>query len=59
MVFKIFNSTHDNIAFTKELEKNNTLPFLDTLIHRTDENQRTLDFIPNGIAMCRFSLSKT
>ena len=37
-LFKIFNSTHNNIAFTKELEGNNTLPFLDTLIHRTDEN---------------------
>ena len=37
-IFKIFNSTHNNIAFTKELEENNTLPFLDTLIHRTDKN---------------------
>ena len=32
-VFKISNSTHDNIAFAKELEENNTLSFLDSLIH--------------------------
>ena len=37
-VFKIFNSTHNNIAFTKELEENNTLPFLETLIDWTDKN---------------------
>ena len=37
-VFKIFNSTHSNIVFTTELKENNTLPFLDTLIHRTDKN---------------------
>ena len=40
-VFKIFNSTHNNIAFTKELEENNALPFLDTLIHQTDKNINT------------------
>ena len=36
-VFKIFNS-HNNIAFTKELEENNTLPFLNILIHQTNKN---------------------
>ena len=29
---------NNNISFTKELEENNTLPFLDTLIHRTKKN---------------------
>ena len=37
-VFKIFKSTHNNFVSTKELEENNTLPFLDTLIYRTDKN---------------------
>ena len=66
-IFKISNSTHNNNAFTKELEENNTLPFLDTLIHWANknintsciENQLKLDFILNEIVMYQFSLSKT
>ena len=31
------NSRHDNISFTDELEKNNTLPFLDVAVTRSDD----------------------
>ena len=34
-IFHIFKSTHTNAAFTKKLEENDTIPFLNNLIHRT------------------------
>ena len=36
------NTRHENINFTEELEVNNTVPFLDVAVSRTDE-----DFVTN------------
>ena len=33
------NNIHSNIKFTFELEQNSTLPFLDTLIRKTDDGR--------------------
>jgi hypothetical protein len=33
-----FNSLHPNLKFTAEIEQNNTINFLDTTIHRTQDN---------------------
>ena len=44
MFFAKINSIHANIQFTKELEQNNQLPYLDVLVRRTDVKFKTTVF---------------
>ena len=37
-IFEVSNFIYNNIAFTKELQENNTIPFLDTLIYWNKKN---------------------
>ena len=37
LFFKYMNHQHNNIKFTKEIESDSTLPFLDVLITRNDD----------------------
>ena len=40
-IFTIFNSIHEKIKFTKEIETNNQISFLDIYITKTDDNIQT------------------
>ena len=44
MFFDKINTIHANIQFTKELEQNNQLPYLDVLVTRTDVKFKTTVF---------------
>ena len=44
MFFAKINPIHANIQFTKELEQNNQLPYLDVLVTRADVKFKTTVF---------------
>ena len=44
MFFAKINTIHANIQFTKELEQNNQLPYLDVLVTRADVKFKTTVF---------------
>lgn len=43
-ILEIFNSFDDHIQFTIEVEKNRCVPFLDTMLHRGEDNVIRLDW---------------
>ena len=44
IIFNLFNSIHKNITFTKKLEVNNHLSFLDVNITKTEDSIKTTVF---------------
>lgn len=54
-ILNIFNSFNEHIQFTIEMEKNNnSVPFLDTRVIRTQENKILLDWYQKDTASGRF-----
>lgn len=53
-IIKVFNEFDDHIKFTIEIESNNRIPFLDTLLIKTNDNVIILDWYQKPMSSSRF-----